>query len=104
MVVPIRDPGNKFFSALTTYSKALNMTLSSNVDMAVDSDNILFNNFCDNFDKVRGWSMTSDKQGTRTLSISSSECNEEYSARVQRESNRIVKDNLCCDDHLSNDK
>ena len=90
MVVPIRDLGNKFFSALTTHSKTSNMTLSDDVDMAVDIGNTLFNNYCD---EVRGQSMSSDKQGTRTPSMSSSKCNEEYMTRVQRESDRIVEDN-----------
>jgi len=92
MVALIRDLGNKFFSASTTHSKASNMTLSNDVDMAADIDNALFNNFCDNYDEVRGQSMISDKQGTRTLSMFSSECDEEYSARVQRESDRMVED------------
>ena len=92
MVAPIRDLGNKSFSASTTYSKASNMTLSDDVDMAIDINNALFNNFCDNFNKVRDQSITSDKQDTRTPSMFSSECNEEYSTRDQRESDRIVKD------------
>ena len=37
------------------------MTLSSDVDMAIDINNALFNNFCDNFDEVRDQLMTSDK-------------------------------------------
>ena len=82
MVVPIRELGNKFFSASTTHSKASNMTLSGNVDMAIDIDNALFNTICDNFDKMRGQSMTSNKQGTRIPFMFSSECDEEYSARV----------------------
>ena len=90
MVVPIRDLGNKFFSALTTHSKVSNMTLSDDVDMAVDIGNTLFNNYCD---EVRGQSMSSDKQDTRTPSMSSSKCNEEYITRVQRESDRMVEDN-----------
>jgi len=92
MVAPIRDLGNKFFSASNTHSKALNMTLSGNVDMAVDISNALFNNYCDNYDKVRGQSMSSNKQGTRTPFISSSKCDEEYVMRVQRESDRMVED------------
>jgi len=79
MVVPIRNLENKFFSALTTHSKASNVTLSDDVDIAVDIGNTLFNNYCD---EMKGQSMSSDKQGTRTPFMSSSKCNEEYMIRV----------------------
>jgi len=89
MVAPIRDLGSKFFSTSTTHSKASNMTLSDNVNMAVDISNALFNNYCD---EVRGQLMSFDKQGTRTLFMFSSKYNEEYMMRVQRKSNRMVED------------
>ena len=90
----IRDLENKFFSASTIYSKVSNITLSSNVDIAIDINNTLFNNFCDNFDEMRGWSMTSDKQDTRTLFMSSSKYDKRYLARVQGKSDRMVENNL----------
>ena len=89
MVAPIRDLGSKFFSTSTTHSKASNITPSDNVNMAVDISNALFNNYCD---EVRGRSMSFDKQGTRTLFMFSSKCNEEYMMRVQRKSNKMVED------------
>jgi len=68
------------------------MTLSGDMNMAVNVDNALFKNFCDNYNEVRDQLMASNKQDTRTLSMSSSKCDEEYVARVQRESNRMVED------------
>jgi len=69
------------------------MTLSGDVDIAIDIGNALFNNYCDNYDEVRGQSMSSDKQDTRTLFMSSSKCDEEYVMRVWKESDRMVEDN-----------
>lgn len=37
--------------------------------------------------------MTSNAQSSKTPSMSSSECDEEYSARVQYKSNNMVEDN-----------
>ena len=59
--------------------------------MNIDIVNDLFKKNCDNYDKVRDHSITSNVQSPRIPSISSSECDEEYSARVQCESDNIVE-------------
>ena len=50
--------------------------------------------FCDNYDKMRGHIITSNTHSLRTISLSSSECDEDYTTRVQRESNNMVEDDL----------
>ena len=82
MVAPIRDFGTKFLSTLATYTLAFSITLSGNMNIVVDSIDDLFKDNCDNFDEVRDHSMTSNMQSPKTLSMSSSECNKEYLARV----------------------
>ena len=62
--------------------------------MVIDPVNDLFKNICDNFDEVRDHSLTSSIHHPRTLSLSSSECDKDYVTRIQRESNKMVKDDL----------
>ena len=93
MVAPIRDFGNKFLSTSATRTSASNITLSDDIDIVIDNVNDLFKNNCDNFDKVRGHSMTSNMQSPRTLFMFSSKCDEEYSAKVQHKSNNMVENN-----------
>ena len=68
------------------------MTPTSDMDMVIDSVDDLFKSNCDNFNEVRGCSLTSSMHSPRTPSMSSSECDEEYSARVQWESDNMVED------------
>ena len=70
-----------------------NMTLSGDMDMVIDIVDDLFKKNCNNCDEVRGHSMTSNTQSSRTPSISSSKCDEEYLARVQCKSDNMVEDN-----------
>jgi len=70
------------------------MTLTNNTDMNIDIVNNLFNSDCNNYNEVRGYTMTSNTHSSRTISISSSKCNEDYATRVQRESNNMVEDDL----------
>ena len=93
MVVPIRDFGNKLLSTLAIHTLASNMTLSSDIDMAVDIVNDLFKFNHDNYDEVRDRSIAPNIPSSRTLSMFSSKCDEEYSARVQHESDNMVDDN-----------
>jgi len=67
------------------------MTLSGDIDIFIDIVNDLFKKNCDNYDKVRGHLMTSDVQSSKTLSMSSSEYDEEYLARFQCKSGNIVE-------------
>jgi len=93
MVAPIRDIRNKFLFTSATCTSTSNITLSGDMDMVIDIVNDLFKKNCDNYDKIRGHSMTFNTQSPRTPFISSSKCDEEYSARVQCESNNMVEDN-----------
>jgi len=82
MIVPIRDFGN-----ITTFTPALhsttnNMSPNNNSNMVVDSFNDIFENTCDNFDKVRDCSLTQSTHYPRTLSLFSSDCEEDYAIRV----------------------
>ena len=83
MVAPIRDIGNKSLFTSAFHISTSNMTPNSEMDMVIDSVDDLFKSNCDNFNEVRGCSLTSSMHSPRTPSMSSSECDEEYSARVQ---------------------
>ena len=58
------------------------MTLSGDIDMVIDNVNDLFKNNCDNYDEVRGHTMTTNAQSPRTPSMSSGEGEEDYAAKV----------------------
>ena len=68
------------------------MTPTSNMDMIIDSINDLFKSNCNNYDKVRGCSLAFSTHSSRSLSMSLSECDEKYSARVQHKSDNMVED------------
>jgi len=91
--VPIRNIGNKFLSISATHTSTSNIALSGNMNMTIDIIDNLFKKNYDNYDKVRGHSMTSNTQSAKTPSMSSSEYDEEYLARVQYKSKNMVKDN-----------
>ena len=93
MVVPIRDFGNKLLSTSAIHTSASNMTLSGDIDMAIDIVDDLFKFNHNNYNEVRDRSIASNIPSPKTLSISSSKCDEEYSARVQHESDNIVDNN-----------
>ena len=62
------------------------------MDIVIDNIIDLFKKNCNNYDKVRSCTMASNIQSPRTLSMSLSDCNEDYTARVQCESNNMVED------------
>jgi len=62
--------------------------------MNIDIVNDLFNSGCNNYNEVRGHTMTSNTHSPRTLSIFLSKCDEDYATRVQCESDNMVKDDL----------
>jgi len=94
MVAPIRDFGNKFCSISVFHTPESNMTHFSNIDMTSEIVNDILKNSCDNYDKVRGRTMTSNTYSPKTVSLFSSECDEDYTTRVQWESNNMVEDDL----------
>lgn len=63
------------------------------MNMIVNLANDVFEKNCNIHDKVRGCFLIHSTHHPRTLSLFSSECNEDYATRVQRESNRMVEDN-----------
>ena len=69
-----------------------NITPSDDMDMVIDNIIDLFKNNYNNYNKVRDHTMASNTQSPRTLSMSSSNCDKDYAARVQHKSNNIVKD------------
>jgi len=90
MVAPIRDFGN-----ITTSTALFNNMSPNNVsNMEVNSFDDIFTKACDNCDEVRGCSLVLNAHCPRTPSLSSSDCNEDYAMRVQKESNRMDEDNL----------
>jgi len=68
------------------------MAPTSNMNMVVDSIDNLFKSNCNNYNKVRGHFLASSMHSPRTLFISLSEYNKDYSTRVQYKSNNMVKD------------
>ena len=81
MVAPIRDIGNKFFSSSVILSTTLNRTLLSNMDMDMDNHINFPNNVADNYNKVRGCSLTSSRQQSKIASMFSSMHLVDYTGR-----------------------
>ena len=98
MVAPNREIANKIFpfniSAITAAicPTTSNMSPNNNMNMIVDLADDLFEKNCDSHDEVKGCSLAHSTHCPRTLSLSSSECDEDYATRVQRESDKMVKD------------
>ena len=85
MVAPNRELGNK-------HCFTHNMASNDYTNMDVDGFNNLFENISDNFDEVRGHSLTQSAHCPRTPSLFLSDCNEDYATRVQKASNRMDED------------
>ena len=88
MVALIRDIRNKFFSTSANTNSASRMTLPT--DMGIDIDNFI-SNIADNYDEVRGHTITYNKQVSRTVSMSSSEALVVYTTKMKR-LNNCLKD------------
>ena len=82
MVAPIRDFGNKFCSISAFHTPESNMTHSSDINMTSEIVNDILKSACDNYNEVRGCTMTSNTYSPRTASMSSSKCNEDYATKV----------------------
>ena len=92
MVAPIRDFGNITTFTLAIHSVTDSISPNNDSDMVINSMDDIFKNICNNFDEVRGRSLTLSTYHPRTPSLSSSDCDEDYAMRVQKESNRMVED------------
>ena len=79
MVAPIRDIGNKFHSTSALSTSTANMTHTNDMDMVIDNVDAMFKN---NYDEVRGHTLTPNYQRSRSLSTSSKLSEEEYIVRV----------------------
>jgi len=93
MVAPIRDFENITTSTSAIHSTTVNMSPNNVSNMEVDSFDDIFTKACDNCDEVRGRSLVLSAHHSRTLSLSSSDCDEDYATRVQKESDRMDEDN-----------
>ena len=89
MVVSLKEIKNKFFSSLEISSFTLNMTLPSNMNMDMDNHIIFSSNIADNYDKVRGHSLSSNKQQSKITSMFLSEYSVNYTARCKHMNNLI---------------
>ena len=91
--MPIRDIGNKFCSTSALSTLTANMTYTNDMDMVINNVDAMFKDNCNNYDEMRGYTLTPNFQESRSLSTFSKLSKEEYIIRVQCESNRMVEDN-----------
>ena len=69
------------------------MSPINDVEIVINSfEDLFMKKNCNNYNEVRGCILASSTHHSRTPSLSSSNSEENYLMRVQRESNRIVKD------------
>jgi len=69
------------------------MASNNDINIIVDPLDNFFKKIGDNFDEVRGCSLALSVYCPRTPSLSSSDCNEDYTTRMQKESDRMDEDN-----------
>jgi len=70
------------------------MASNNDINMVVDSLNNLFKKIGNNFDEVRDCSLALSAYCLRISSLFSSDCNEDYATRMQKESNRMDEDDF----------
>ena len=78
MVVSLKDTGNKSSSTLVFWITASNMTPINDMNMIIDLVNNLFKDNYNNYDKMRDHFLASNTYCPRTLSLFSSDCDEDY--------------------------
>ena len=91
MVAPTRELVNITLSPTAIANISNNLTPNSDIDMAVNPLDNLYN-IGNSFEEGRGCLLSLSMHKPRSLSISLSKCTEEYHIHVKRESNRIDKD------------
>jgi len=69
------------------------MPLNNDINIVVDPLNNLFEKIGDNFDEIRDISLELNAHCPRTSSLSPSDCNEDYTTKMQKESDRMDEDN-----------
>ena len=92
MLALIRDQGNITHSSTTMSFNTLDSISIQELNMDIDPVSTMFE-LDHNDNEVRGHSLDMSIHRPRSSSMSSSECDEEYHIRIQKESNKMVKDN-----------
>jgi len=80
MVTPLRDIGNKLLFTSVFMNSHSSMDLLSN--MGMDIDDFVSKNV-DNYDDMKGYSMTSNKTASRTILMFSSKVSVDYATRIE---------------------
>ena len=91
IVAPLRDIGNKFLFISTTTNSYSNMTLPPN--MRMDINDFVSRNV-DNYDDIRGCTMTSNKTTFKTVSMFLSKVLVDYTTRMEWLNNISDEDNI----------
>ena len=91
IVAPIRELGNITLSTIVMSSNTSNIASNQDINMVIDPLDNLFD-ISNNYDEVRGCSLDVSIHRPRSPSISLSEGGKEYHICVQRESDRMDKD------------
>ena len=91
--MPIEDTGNISSFTLIFQLTTSNISSNNNMKMVINPIKDLFMKNSNNYNEVRNCILASNIHCFRTPSLFSSDCKENYAIRVQRESDRIVKDN-----------
>ena len=80
IVAPIRDIGNKFFSTSATMNSASKITLLTGIGINIDN---FISNIADNYNEVRGCTLASNKQASKTVLMFSSKASVNYATRME---------------------
>lgn len=67
------------------------MSPNNDINMIIDLTFDIFEKNCNNYDEVRDCFLVLSVHHSKSLFLFSSECNKDYTMRVQRESNKMVK-------------
>jgi len=71
---------------------SVHMSANNDVVMSSDSFDCLFQEASDGYDEVQDCSTVHSAHGSRTPSMSSSECKKSYTERIERLNNMIVEE------------
>jgi len=92
--VPIRELGNITFDTFTSCATTNKMVSENDVVIGGDSFDSLFDNACNNYDKVHSHSLTHNAHSPRTQFMFLSKCEESYAEKMERQNDRMNKDKL----------
>ena len=86
--MPIRELVNITHTSTAMANISDDLTQNSNINMVIDPLDNIFNIGSD-IEEERGYSLSLSMHKPRSLSISSSECSEEYHVHIKKESDRM---------------